>query len=183
MKRIILALSACLAFALSGVAQQSSADTPATKEDVQRFFEVMHSREMMSQMVDAMAKPMHKMMHEQYLKDKDKLPPDFEERMNKMMDDNMKAFPWEEMLQAMVPVYQKHFTRGDVDALVAFYSSPTGRKMLRDMPAIMGEAMESMMPLMQKQMDAMAERVQREVAQMIKDSESKSPTKKQATPN
>ncbi len=173
MKRIILALSACLAFALSGVAQQSPADTPATKEDVQRFFEVMHSREM----------TMHKMMHEQYLKDKDKLPPDFEERMNKMMDDSMKAFPWDEMLQTMVPVYQKHLTRGDVDALVAFYSSPTGKKMLRDMPAIMGEAMESMMPLMQKQMDAMAERVQREVAQMIKDSESKSPMKKQATPN
>src|SRR2546427_3890158 len=37
MKRIILALSVCLAFALSGVAQQSPADIPATKEDVQRF--------------------------------------------------------------------------------------------------------------------------------------------------
>jgi hypothetical protein len=150
-------------------APQTASDAPATKEDIQRYLDVMHSREMMAKMVDAMSAPMHKMLHEQFLKDKDKLPPDFEDRTTRMFDDSMKSFPWDEILDSMVPVYQKHFTKGDVNALVAFYSTPTGQKILRDMPAIMQEAMESMMPLMQKQMDAMNARLQQEVAQMRKD--------------
>jgi hypothetical protein len=120
------------------------------------------------------------MIHEQYLKDKDKLPPDFEQRMSKMTDDLLKSFPWDEMLDAMVPVYQKHLTKGDVTALVAFYSTATGQKILRDMPAMMQESMETVMPLMRKQMDAIGERVQQEVAQLLKDS--KTPPKQKTEP-
>jgi uncharacterized protein len=172
MRRILLAAALGVCTPLLGFAQQTAqtaSDAPATKEEIQKYFDVMHSREMMAKMVDAMSKPMHQMLHEQFLKDKGKLPPDFEDRMARMIDDSMKSFPWDEMLDSMVPVYQKHLTKGDVSALTAFYSTPTGQKLLRDMPAIMQEAMESMMPLMQKQMDAMNARVQQEVAQMMKD--------------
>jgi uncharacterized protein len=183
MKRIFLALAVCLAFALSGLAQQSPADAPASKEDVQKYLEVMHSREMMTKMIDAMSKPMHQMMHEQYLKDKDKLPADFEERMNKVMDDYMKNLPFEEMLQAMIPAYQKHLTKRDIDGLVAFYSSPTGQKLIQELPAITAEAMQSMMPLMRKQMEVMGERMQEQIAQMKKESGVKPTEKSQASPN
>ena len=183
MKRIFLAFLACIAFVLPGIAQQSPADAPATKEDVQKYLEVMHAREMMAQTVAAMSKPMHQMIHDQYMKDKDKLPADFEARMNKMMDDMMKGFPWDEMLQSMVPVYQKHFTKGDIDAVVAFYSTPTGQKLLREMPTMMAESMQTMMPLLRKQIDAMTERMQEEVAQMIKESGVKPAGKSQASPN
>jgi hypothetical protein len=93
--------------------------------------------------------------------------------MNKRMDDMLKSFPWDEMLDAMVPVYQKHFTKGDVDALVAFYSGPTGQKLLNEMPAIMGEAMQAMMPLMQKNIDGMNKHLQDEIAEIIKQSDAK----------
>jgi len=183
MKRIFLALTACLAFALTGVAQQSPADAPASKEDVQKYLDVMHSREMMTKMMDAMSKPMHQMMHEQYLKDKDKLPPDFETRMNKVMDDYMKNLPFDEMLQAMIPAYQKHLTKGDINGLVAFYSSPTGQKLIQELPAITAEAMQSMMPLMRRQIDVMNARMQEQVAQIIKESSVKPAAKSQASPN
>ena len=183
MKRILLAVLFCLCISLVSVAQQAASDAPATKEDIQKYLDVMHSREMMLQIVDAMAKPMHQMVHEQYLKDKDKLPADFEARMNKMLDDSMKAFPWDEILQSMVPVYQKHFTKADVDALIAFYGTPTGQKVLRELPAITAEAMQSMMPLLQKQVEAMNERMQQQVAQMMKDSQSPAGNKPQAKPN
>jgi len=111
-KRFVLATIVLLCTSAIGFAQQDPADSPATKEDVQKYLEVMHSREMMSKMMDAMMKPMHQMMHERYEKDKDKLPTDFEARMNKELDDYVKSFPWDEMLQAMVPVYQKHFLFG-----------------------------------------------------------------------
>ena len=183
MKRSALAMILGLLCIPMGMAQQSPADTPATKEDVERYLQVMHSREMMTQMVQAMTKPMHQMIHEQYMKDKDKLPADFEARMNKMMDDTMKASPWDEMLQAMVPVYQKYLTKGDIDGIVAFYSKPTGQKLLKDLPAMMAEGMQSMMPIMRKHIDSMTERMQQEIAQMLKDSAAKPSQKPQATPN
>ena len=173
MKRILMTAVLCLGMCGYGAAQQNPADAPATKEEIQKYLVVMHSREMMAKVVEAMSKPMHQMMHEQYLKDKDKLPADFETRMNKMMDETLKSFPWDEMLDAMVPVYQKHFTKGDVDALVAFYSTATGQKLIKEMPAITAEAMQEMMPLMRKSMDQMTQRMQEEIAAMVRDSESK----------
>jgi hypothetical protein len=132
-------------------------------------------------MMEAMSKPMHKMIHEQFLKDKDKLPADFESRMIKMMDDMLRDFPIEEIMQAAVPTYQKHFTKGDIDGLVAFYSSPTGQKVLREMPAITAEAMESKMPIMRKHFDVVMQRVQQEVAEMLKESQKKPGQKPPAT--
>jgi hypothetical protein len=111
---------------------------------------------------------MHDMVHQQFIKDQDKLPPDFEARMTRVIDDMFTNMPFDDMMQAMVPVYQKHFTHGDINSLIAFYSAPIGQKVLREMPAITGEAMQSMMPIMRKQMDAMTERVQQEVAESLK---------------
>lgn len=172
MKRFLLAAVFCLAFT-SNIFAQDAAGAPASKEDIERYLDTMHSHEMMQNMVVAMAKPMHQMVHDQYVKDKDKLPADFETRMNKMIDDMMMDTPFDEMMQAMVPTYQKHFTKGDIDALITFYSSPTGQKLLREMPAIMGEAMEAMMPIMRQHTDAMNRRLQEEVASMLRNSQKK----------
>jgi len=170
MKRFTLGAVVLLCASAIAFAQQSPADSPATKEDVQRYLEVMHSREMMSKMLDAMTKPMHQIMHEQYERDKDKLPPDFEARTNKLIDDYLRQFPWDEILQAMVPVYQKHFTKGDIDQLVAFYLSPTGQKLLKELPAITSESMQTMLPLMQQQIEKMTQQLQQQAAQMVKKS-------------
>lgn len=168
MRRFLGAISLGLILGIAGFAQ-TAADSPASKEDVERYLQVMHSHEMMQQMIDAMAKPMHQMVHEQYLKDKDKLPADFEARMDKSMDKMMKEIPFDEMLDAMVPTYQKHFTKGDMDALIAFYSAPTGQKVLKELPAIMAEAMQNMMPIVTKSMDRMNQQVQQQIAEMMRE--------------
>jgi len=175
MKNILITATLCLALCVAGLAQQNStnatnpADAPATAEDVQKYLDAMHSHDMMKQMTEAMLQPMHKMLHEEYLKDKDKLPPDFEARMNKMMDETMQDMPWDNIMQAMVPVYQKHFTKGDIDALTAFYSSPTGQKVLREMPAVMADAMSTMMPMIREHVEKMTQHMQKEVEAMLKD--------------
>src|SRR5580704_15129782 len=112
----------CLSFA------QTSADAPASKEDIEKYLQAVHVHEMMSQMLVAMAKPMHQMAHEQCVKDKEVLPADCEARMDKMMDVMMQKMPFDEMIQAMIPSYQKHFTKGDMDTLTAFYSRPPSKK-------------------------------------------------------
>jgi hypothetical protein len=173
MKQFLYAVVLCVSCTAFCAAQQNPADAPASKEDVEKYLQVMHSREMMTKIMDAMSKPMHDMIHEQYLKHKDTLPPDFEARENKSMDDMFKSFPWDEMLEAMVPVYQKHFTKGDIDAFVAFYSTPTGQKLLRELPAITAEAMQNMMPIIRKNVDTMSQRLQEEIAAMVKDTQMK----------
>jgi hypothetical protein len=183
MKRLLLTLAVCLAFVNAGAAQQSAADVPATKADIDRYLEVTHAREMMKNMMAVTTKQMHDMVHNQISKDAANLPSDFEPRMNKMMDDMLRDFPMNEMLDAMIPVYQKHWTKGDVDAMVAFYSTPTGQKILKDLPTIMSEAVQAAAPIMQKRMDVMMERVQQEVAQVKKDSKGKLGEKSKATPN
>jgi uncharacterized protein len=172
MKRFLISLTMCTVLAATVMAQDASS-APASKEDVERLLNIMQSPETMNQMMGAMVQGMHQMAHQEYLKDKDKLPAGFEEQQNKMMDDIFKNMPWDGMIQAMVPSYQKHFTKGDIDSLVTFYSSPTGQKVLREMPAIMSDAMESMMPITQKYRATMKERNDQQTADALKKSEKK----------
>jgi uncharacterized protein len=171
MKRYLIAVILFFAFSGNGVAQQTDADAPPTKEDVQRYLDVMHSHDMMKQMIEAMSKPLHKMLHEDYMKNRDKLPPNFEARMNQMMDNMLQSMPFDDMMQAMVPTYQRHFTKGELNALVVFYGSPTGQKILHELPAIMSEAMESMMPIMRKNIEHITQSMQQETAEMLKESD------------
>jgi hypothetical protein len=65
----------------------------------------------------------------------------------------IKSIPIEGMLDDMVPVYQKHLAKSDVDAMIAFYTTPTGQKLLREMPVIAAEGMQAVQPRLLKQMD------------------------------
>jgi len=170
MKRSIAAITLCLACTIVAQAQQPAADQPATKEDIAKYLEVTHAREIAKQMMDVMAQQARLMTHDMILKQVPKVPPEVEARMTKMTDDMLKDLPIDEMLEAMIPAYQKYWTKGDVEAMVAFYSTPTGQKILKNMPATMGEAMQAMQPILQKQMKAMMDRVQEEIAKMSKDS-------------
>ena len=87
------------------------------------------------------------------------------------------------MLDAFIPVYQKHLTKGDVDALVVFYGSPTGQKVLKEMPAMMGEGTLATMPMMRKHIEAMQQRMQLEVAEMLKEAHQSGKKKDEATAN
>jgi hypothetical protein len=182
MKRPALVLLACLLFASISFAQQNDANAPASKADVERFLDAMHTRDMTKSMMNAMTVQMHKMVHEQVLKQPN-LPADSEERLNKLTDSVYKEMPVDELIDVMIPVYQKHFTKGDMDALVAFYSSPTGEKMVKEMPAIMSESMQAASGILQEMMAKMTQRVNDEIAQMQKSDDGKSNKPSTSTPN
>jgi Uncharacterized protein conserved in bacteria (DUF2059) len=62
------------------------------------------------------------------------------------MQSTFKAFPIDELIDAMVPIYQRHFTHADLVGVIEFYSSATGQKYLKEMPAMMSESMQGMQP-------------------------------------
>src|SRR5208282_6302248 len=114
MERLAFAALVCLLFTSVSFAQQSAADAPASKEDIERYLDTMHARDLAVSTMNAMTKQMHQMIHAQ-LEKQANLPPDFEARMDKSMDDMIKEFPVDEVIQAMVPAYQRHLTKGDVE--------------------------------------------------------------------
>jgi len=173
MKRLLAGIFFCFALSVAVFAQEDDLNSPATREDIQKYFDAVHSRQMVDQMMAAMLKQIRQMTHDQYLKDKEKLPPDFEEHVNRHVEAMFKNMPWDDMMQAMMPAYQKHFTKGDIQALMTFYSSPTGQKMLRELPAIMGESMQAMTPIIEKYMESVKQQVNDEFAQALKQSRQK----------
>jgi len=68
--RFQVAAILCVGLSLNGLAQTAS-DPPASKEDVERYFQAVYSHDMLQKMLDAMSKPIHQMVHEQCAKDKD----------------------------------------------------------------------------------------------------------------
>ena len=62
--------------------------------------------------------------------------------MDKFAEGLFKDMPIDEMIDAMVPIYQKHLTKEDLDAILSFYSSPVGQKLQREQPAMMQETMQ-----------------------------------------
>src|SRR5450432_1359553 len=171
----VLLLTAILTVSASGqkavgaetAAAQSAANpaansdnaTPATREDIARLFKVMRLHEQMQGTMRLIMAQQQKMMRETI---KQRVPEITEEQLAKieaMTKDAVKDLPLEGMLEDSMPVYQKHLTKGDVDAMSRFYATPTGQKLLREQPAIAGESMQAMSPRMQKAMGAMMDRI------------------------
>lgn len=167
-RRILVLLALCLIPTSVCLAQRSDADQPATVADINRYYEATHVRELMKTSMEAVATQMRQMMHAQIEKAPN-LPPDAEARMDKTYDEALQNMPFDDLLKAMEPVYAKHFTKGDIDAIVAFYSSPTGQKMVTEMPAVTREAMQAAYPVMQKYMNETTQRVQTQIEEMQKD--------------
>jgi uncharacterized protein len=183
MKRLLIVVCVVFFLSWSGFAQTNAADSPATKADVERYFQIVKSHDMMKKLMATMTQSMHQMMHERYLKHKDELPANYESKMTARMDDMFENMPMDEMMQAMVPAYQKHFTKGDIDNLVTFYSSPTGAKLLRELPSIMAESMQDMMPIILKYSDTVKQTLLKETDVMIAHSKKQSDSRTPAAHN
>ena len=165
MKRAALVAALCVLFANVAHAQQAPSDAPASKEDVNRLLEVMHSRDMVNNVMNMMSKQIGQMVHQQ-VSQRSNLPPDAEARITKMVQDMYANFPVDDLLNAMIPVYQKHFTKGDIGAVIAFYSSPAGQKFLKEMPAITQESMQASMGIAQKMAAKLQQQIQDDINQM-----------------
>jgi hypothetical protein len=150
-----------LILAAPSLAQASSVDIPAGRDDIEKLFEVMQIRQQMRLVLDSVKKQQSELVHDTMKKRY----PDITDlelaRIDDLMAETMKDFPVDGMLDDMIPVYQKHLTKPDVDAMISFYSSPTGQKILREMPAMTSEGMQAAYGRLQKQIEAMMDRVQK----------------------
>ncbi|MEM7573260.1 MAG: DUF2059 domain-containing protein [Bacteroidota bacterium] len=54
----------------------------------------------------------------------------------------IQARGFEEIVRLMEPIYREHFTQGELDALVTFYSSDIGRSIASKTPIVTQESMQ-----------------------------------------
>ncbi len=136
-----------------------AADSPASKEDVQKLFQVMNVRQQMLQVMDSMVQQRSNMMHENLKRRSPQITDAEMQRLDSVMHEMVKEFPFAAMLNDMIPVYQKHLTKADVAAMSVFYSSPTGQKLMREMPAMTSESTQAAYPTMQAHMEKVMQRI------------------------
>jgi len=183
MKRAALFVLLFLLLTAVCLGQQPAAGVPASKEDVEKLFEVMHVRDMMKQMMDGVLKQSRQMARDQMKKNYPNMPPDQVAQMDKMMEDMFTGLPLEELLQNTVPVYQKHFTKEDLDAIVAFYSSPPGQRFIKEMPAVSLESMQASYGLIQQYVQTTMQKVHQRAEEMQKEDKAKPSPPSSQKPN
>ena len=82
-------------------------------------------------------------------------------KIEAMEVENSKSLDLDGMLDDLIPVYQKHLTKPDIDAMIAFYATPTGQKLMREQPQMAAESMQAVSGRMQKSMDEMMRQVEK----------------------
>lgn len=128
-------------------------DDQADRADVLKLFEVMQIRQQMEQAIQQVASQTRMMSHEAIRKRHPEITEEEMTRLDAVSELTMKSISVEDVLEDTVPVYQKHLSKADVSAIIGFYSSATGQKILHEMPAMVSESMQAAYPRMQRQMD------------------------------
>jgi hypothetical protein len=152
-------------------------DQQPTKEQLAKLFEVMRIRQQMEGVMKMMPAMVQQQVQAQVKDMTSKLSggaptPEQQAALQKVLDKFMqKAFslyPVNEMIDDMSGLYQRHLTRSDVDAFIAFYASPAGQHLLDAQPAIMQEYMPLVMSRMQVRSKALNEELAREMEEIAK---------------
>jgi uncharacterized protein len=105
--------------------QQKAPETQKQK-DIRKLLKITGSGELGTQVMGQMIGNMKKAM------------PQVPE---KFWGDFMKEVHTEELVDLIVPVYDRNLTQGDVTELIRFYESPTGKKFVSVLPKITQESM------------------------------------------
>ena len=58
-------------------------------------------------------------------------------------DEILKEAHPEDLVNMVVPIYDKNFSDEEIDGMLTFYSSPVGQKVLAKLPVILQESMEA----------------------------------------
>jgi len=154
------------------------ADQQATKEQIERFFEVARLRKQMEGIMNMMPGVIEQAFKSEIKNVNAKLPADKQlmpedqaaltKIMNKYMHEAQTMYPVDDMIADAVPVYQRHISRSDIEAIIAFYSSSTGQRLLDEQPSIMSEYMAVVMTHMQGRSKRLTDEMQAEIQNAVK---------------
>ena len=109
---------------------------------------------------------MRNLFRDMVTREKGNVPSEFDAEFKKAMDELIKGMPVDQIMEAMIPAYQEHFTKSDIAAMNAFYGSPLGQKVLEELPAVLQEENQAAMPILSKCMSDWNDKMQHQFEQM-----------------
>ena len=166
-----LAILVCiLAAAAFGQTADSTTSMPS-KEQVLKFMEVLRLRPQLVQLFDGVGKQAKVSAEEGFKQKVPNATPAQLADVDQFAEGLFKNMPVDEMLDAMVPIYQKHLTKDDLDGILAFYASPVGQKLQHEQPAMMQEAMQVGGEIGRRRMGAMMQQMDDFVTKMAQQSQ------------
>lgn len=126
-------------------------DQQATREQLAKLFEVMRLRQQIDSMTKMMPAIIEQQVHAQMAGMEAAIPGGkplsarqqaaLDKLSAKYLQKATSLYPSEEMIKDAMTVYQRHMSRSDAEAYIAFYSSPPGQHLLDAQPVIMKEYM------------------------------------------
>lgn len=142
----LITLSLLAGFLVCGSAVAATpASQPPSEASIQQLLQVTQAHKML----DAMQTRLDGMMRKTSEQALSGQPADAGEQ--KIIDAQMaklsalmkSQLSWDSMEPMYVDIYRKTFTQKEVDDMIAFYKSPSGQSMVAKMPAVMGQAMQT----------------------------------------
>jgi hypothetical protein len=153
--RNTIALLVILLATFSPVIAQTQIDA-ATKQDVEDMMQLTGVRERVPIILSAMASQFASNFAERYKQQHPNANPAEVQKATTAATEHLqqllKAMPADEMIDAMIPVYQKYFTHSDFKAINEFYGTPAGQRLLKNSNAMTIEAMQAVQAVMSKHM-------------------------------
>jgi hypothetical protein len=132
-------------------------DQQPSSAQVTKLLQLMHPHDQMELLMKAMPFPLSTLMKQQFqnqvtLKTQNRpgaLTPEQQAAlaalMSKYEQKALTVYSTDEMIADMSPIYQRHMTQTDVEAYIAFYSSPAGQRMVGLQPVVEKELMPVLM--------------------------------------
>jgi len=182
-RRFVAGTCFLLIFPTLGIAQTatSAVDAP-DREEVLKLMDVMQVRERVVQIMQNVADQSRKSAEAGF---KQKVPdatPQQLANVDALANTIFKQLPVDEVVSAMVPIYQKHLTKPDIDGILAFYSSPVGQKLLKEQPAMLTESMQAGGEVGRRILDTMNLQLAQQLGQMVQEEQQKKQPAEQPQP-
>jgi hypothetical protein len=142
-----------------------------THDQVMTLLDLLQIRKNIVVMMDGMKKVMKDAAEQGFRERVPDPTPQQLQTLSGMVDDIMADLPIDEMVEAMVPIYQRHLTRSDIEEVIRFYSSPVGQKLLREQPQMIQEGMQAGAQIQQKRVGAMMDKIRERTEKMAEEQE------------
>jgi hypothetical protein len=145
----------------------------ASRELIMKLLELLQVPDSLAMTMDAMKGQM-KVGALQMFREKVANPtPSQVKSVDAIVDEEFKKIGMEDLIQDVVPIYQKHLSRADVEAVIRFYSSPVGQKIRREQPAMARESVQATSAGQRSKMELLLAKLDLRIEQLANSEERK----------
>ncbi|HEX8797536.1 MAG TPA: DUF2059 domain-containing protein [Terriglobales bacterium] len=168
MKKLMVVFVFLIASVSPGFAQTQI--DAATRQDVEDLIELTGARERIPLIYSAMAGKLATGFAARYPQQHPKANPAEVQKAATAAAERfqqlLKAIPSEELLDAMIPVYQRYFTHSDIKAINEFYGTPTAQKLLQNTNNMMLDAIGAAQAVVNKHMPEIEAQIDKTAADL-----------------